>query len=174
MPPETLENKVMNDVLLVDKSEFEISSLEDEIRADNLCRELLQRFYRELLDGDIPPGEATSLASGADYFARDFLIARKQKNIFEEIPGMVRQFAGNWYITNTLEPDIGELSSYLEGVKTFYAFLHAHRLISDPYLEAVGKECNDRGYYEERIKSFWEIHGDGYFAWERECTLKDG
>jgi hypothetical protein len=164
----------MNDVLLVDKSEFEINSLEDEIRADNLCRELLQRFYRHLLDKDILPGEATALASGADYFTRDFVIAGKQKNIFEEHPGMVRQFAGNWYIIKTLEPDIRELSAYLEGVKSFYGFLQQCGLISDRFLQLVESECENSAFYEERIKSFWEIRGDGYFAWERECTLKDG
>ncbi len=163
----------MNDVLFVDKSEFEINSLDDEIRADNLCRELLQRFYRELLDGDFPPGEATALASGADYYTRDFLIGRKQQNIFEELPGVVRQFAGNWYITNTLEPEIRELSAHLEGVKAFYSFLHDHSLISDGYLATLKNECGDSSYYEDRIKTFWEIRGDGYFAWERECTLKN-
>jgi hypothetical protein len=164
----------MNDVLLVDKKEFEINSLDDEIRVDNLCGGLLQRFYRYLLDKDIVPGNATALASGADYFTRDFVIARKQKSIFEEQPGMVRQFAGNWYITNTLEPDIGELSTYLDGVKTFYRFLHEYRLISDQFLSSVERECDDGAFYEERIKSFWEIRDDGYFAWESECTLKDG
>jgi hypothetical protein len=163
----------MNDVLLVDKSEFEINSLDDEIRVDNLCGDLLQKFYRYLLDKEIPPGDATALASGADYFTRDFVIARKQKNIFDEQPGMVRQFAGNWYITNTLEPDARELCSYLEGVKAFYRYLHEHRLVSGRYLAAVENECNDRVFYEERIKSFWEIRGDGYFAWESECTLKE-
>jgi hypothetical protein len=163
----------MNDVLFVDKNEFEINSLDDEIRVDNLCGELLQRFYRYLLDKDIQPGEATALASGADYFARDFVIARKQKNIFEEQSGLVRQFAGNWYITNTLEPDVRELCAYLEGVKAFYRFLHEYRLISDRFLASVESECDDSAFYEERIKTFWEIRGDGYFTWESECTLKE-
>ena len=101
------------------------------------------------------------------------MVARKQKNILDVQPGIVRQFAGNWYITNTLEPNIRELSVHLEGVRAFYVFLRECGIISDELLLAIGNECNNSDYYKMRIESFWEIRGDGYFAWERECTLKD-
>ena len=168
-----LESCVMNEIPRIEKKEFDIHSLEDEIRVDGLCGELLQRFYRHLLDSNILPGEASTLASSADYFTRDFVIAIKQKNILEEKPGIVRQFAGNWYIANTLEPNMRELAGHLTGLKAFYGFLHAFGLISGEFLHAVEKECDDGSYYGERIETFWKIQGDGYFAWERECTLKD-
>lgn len=159
--------------LRIDKREFELGGMEDDLRVDRLVKDLLYRFYFKLQEGGLSPVEASSLASGADYFLRSFVIDIKQRNIFEERPGMVRQFAGNWHIVNTLEPDIKELNGYLEGIRAFYRFLHASNLISGKYLKTVEKECDDKAYYEGRIDSFWDIKGDGYLAWERECTLKD-
>ncbi len=163
----------MNETLLIDKKEFDIHTLDDEIRVDALCRELLHRFYRHLVDNETVPGEASALASSADYFTRDFVIAKKQKNILDEQEGTIRQFAGNWYIISTLEPNMRELCGHLDGVKAFYGFLHKCGLVSNEFLQTVEEECDQRAYYEERIESFWEIRGDGYFAWEKDCTLKD-
>ncbi len=163
----------MNEMLSVKKSDFDVHTLDDEIRVDALCRDLLQMFYRHLLEKGIPAGEATGLASGADYFTRDFVISRKQRNIFDMQPGIVRQFAGNWYITSTLEPDLGELSGHLAGIRAFYRFLYESGMIAGEILSTIEKECGDEEYYRDRIESFWRIQGDGYFAWERECTLKD-
>jgi hypothetical protein len=165
----TLETK---EKILLAKSDFELGNLDDDLRVDSLCRDLLLQFYKSLLDDQLSPAEATALASGADYFIRDFVVDKKQLNIFTENPGLVRQFAGNWYIVNTLEPNIPELAGYLAGILEFYRFLCKNGLISANYLEILEKECDDAGYYEARIDSFWAIQADGYPAWERECSLK--
>ncbi len=159
--------------LVVNKDDFRLGSLEDELRVDGLCQKLLMRFYFQLLEDGISPDQATFLASSADYFIRDFVVAIRERNIFDEHPGLVRQFAGNWYIVNTLEPNMPELSRHLEGIRAFYRFLRSRDLISAPYLGLIERECDDRDYYAGRIDSFWAITGDGYLAWERECTLKD-
>jgi len=159
--------------LVINKDDFRLGSLEDELRVDGLCQKLLMRFYFQLLEDGISPDQATFLASSADYFIRDFVVAIRERNIFDEHPGLVRQFAGNWYIVNTLEPNMPELSRHLEGIRAFYRFLRSRDLISAPYLGLIERECDDRDYYAGRIDSFWAITGDGYLAWERECTLKD-
>ncbi len=156
----------------IDKEAFKLGTLEDELRVDQLCLELLQEFHRQLLADGVAPLEAGGLAHGADYFIRDFLVAVKQRNIFTEEPGLVRLFAGNWYIVNTMEPDIKELAGYLEGIGAFYGFLHSRELISAAFLQGVEQECAARAYYADRIETFWAIKGDGYYAWERDCSLK--
>lgn len=67
-----------------------------------------------------------------------------------------------------------ELAGYLAGVRELYRFLHQRGLISAHYLEQVEQECGDIPYYTQRIDSFFAITGDGYLAWERECSLKNG
>jgi hypothetical protein len=161
------------DGLTVNRDDFRLESLEDEIRVDGLCRGILARFYRQLLAEGVTPERATLLASGADYFVRDFVVGFKGRSPFDERPGVVRQFAGNWYIVNSLEPYIGELSGHLDGIRSFYRFLGSRDLISPAFLAEIEQECSEAEYYRGRIDSFWEISGDGYGAWERECTLKD-
>jgi hypothetical protein len=161
----------MNDTI-VDKSMFTIDTVDDEIRADGLCQELLRQFHTDLLASGLEPLDAGQLAHGADYYLRDFVISAKQENIFCEKRGLIRQFAGNWYIVNTLDPEIGVLKGYLAGIHAFYRYLAGRGLVSPEYLLSVERECNDTSYYEGRITSFWEITGDGYSSWEGECSLR--
>jgi hypothetical protein len=168
------KDKVMKDEMQIDKDAFTPVTHDDYLRVDNLCRELLLRFYEEIQADGLSPEEATALASGADYFIQNFLVDFKGYNLFDERPGIVRQFAGNWYVVNTLEPDISHLGLHLRGITAFYRFLHGHQLISAGYLQEIEKECGDLAYYENRIESFWAIEGDGFLCWERECTLKEG
>jgi len=159
--------------LRVDKKEFVPETLEDELRVDKLCGELLMRFYKESVGAGLSEEAASGLAKAADYFIRDFVVSIKGRSIFEERAGIVRQFAGNWYIVNTMEPLAAEIEEYLAGIKAFYRFLHGHRLISLKFLQAIESECAQLDYYAGRVESFWDIKGDGYQAWEKACTLKD-
>ncbi|HTP64123.1 MAG TPA: hypothetical protein VMJ66_01940 [Geobacteraceae bacterium] len=160
--------------LTVIKDEFSLYATDDFARVDNLCKGLLLRFYEQLQQEGLSPEEATELANSADYFVRDFVVDFKAFNLFDEMPGIVRQFAGNWYIAKTLEPDIRQLSGHLRGIRAFYRFLHGHGLISAGYMRNIEKECDELPFYESRIASFWEIKDDGYYAWERECSLREG
>lgn len=158
--------------LTVDKDEFGLGTLEDELRVDELCKKMLMYFYFQLIEEGASPEQATLLANSADYYVRDFVVGCRQRNLFDEKPGIVRQFAGNWYIVNTLEPSIDELAVHLDGIRAIYRFLRSRDLITAEFLRQIETECADTDFYAGRIASFWEIKGDGYGAWERECTLK--
>lgn len=153
-------------------TDFLVESIDDEVRADRLCGELLMEFYRELQTDGGDPEVATGLARSADYFTRDFLIGAQQWYLFDETRSPVRPFAGTWYIITTLEPSIAELTGHLAGILSFYRYLARHGLISSSFLATVDAECSDHAYYEQRIRSFWEITGDGYREWERSCPVK--
>jgi hypothetical protein len=148
-------------------SDFDVVTLEDEIRVDGLCKGLLMEFYESLLAEGLDQSAATLLANGADHFTRDFVIGVKTLNLLTEHPGLVRQFAGNWYIVNTLEPTVEYLSDALPGVASFYRFLAEKGAISNEYCGQVEEECTDLSFYATRINSFWEITGDGYLEWAK-------
>lgn len=153
---------------------FNIASLEDEIRVDELCRRLLRLFYEELTqERGLDAEPAAALAWGADYFLRDFLIAERQDNLLRISPQRIRQFGGTWYIIKNLEPNLTELSSHLRGIAAFYRFLAHRGLISERQAEELARPCEELDFYHERIESFWSITGDGYPNWERACSLKD-
>lgn len=156
----------------INKEDFDISSLEDEIRVDGLCKGLLMEFYNALQESGLDPAQATALANSADYFVRDFIVGFKLINLFDETPGLVRQFGGNWYIVNTVEPSADELTGHLAGVARFFFHLSEQGLISPGHLKLVNDECADIPFYSGRIDSFWAITGDGYLEWERACPLR--
>jgi hypothetical protein len=171
----------MNDYRFSDQEEkmfamenFDVRNLQDEIRVDELCQRLLQRFLRELVENEkIPAAQAGAMAHGADYFLREFVIPDRRENILALRPGRVRQFAGNWYVVRNLEPNMVELESILKGIAAFYAYLCKIGKVGAELAETVRQECAQLGYYRQRIEDFWAIEGDGYAAWERECTLKE-
>lgn len=156
------------------RESFEIRNLQDEIRVDDLCRQLLQDFRDDLMRHEtLPAAQAGALAHGADYFLREFIIPDRRENVFALKPGRVRQFAGNWYIVRNLEPNMGELSGLLQGIEAFYAWCCKSGKVDAELAATVRQECASLDYYRLRIDEFWAIEGDGYSAWERECTLKE-
>lgn len=154
------------------RNDFTIVTLDDELRVDALCRDLLMEFYRERLQNGLDENEATQLANSADYFIRDYVIGFRQFNILSESTGLVRTFAGNWYIVNTIEPKSDEIAAHLRGIREFYHFLHRKGMIEGSFLATIDRECTDLDYYWQRIESFWDIKGDGYYDWEAACSLK--
>lgn len=157
---------------IFERSRYLIKTLEDEIKADNNCKALLQQFHLYLLNNkNIDPISAGSMASGADYFLRDFMIDNRRTSIFEISPELVRSFAGNWYIINTIEPNMVELESILTGISHFYRFCAEHNVISSETGEAVHDASAQSEYYQQRIDDFHDISGDGFIPWDIACPL---
>jgi hypothetical protein len=157
---------------LIDPTDFEIRSFDDEVRVDELCGRLLQAVRDDLLaGGEVTPLEAGELCSGADYFLREFIIAGCGDNLFRLTAERVRQFAGHWYIVRTLEPNAAELSAILAGVSACYHVLARHGLVSTDLAETIGAACADLPWYLQRIEEFWAIEGDGFDAWRIACPL---
>lgn len=160
-----------NPPVSINAAHFEIASLDDEIRVDHLCCEILQRFAAELRESGLAPLDAGRLARGADYYIRDFLVADRRANPLVPDPERVRQFGGNWYIITNLEPNIAELADLLAGTTAFYRFLAAKQLVSAEAAEQVAEACTDLAFFKERIESFWNIEGDGFTAWNAACPV---
>lgn len=155
------------------KKEYSISTLDDEIRVDKLCVDLLRHLYQDLtLQGHIPPEQAGQFCHGADYFLREFVVGDRHENLFEVAPILVRQFAGHWYIVRTPEPNLTELKNILSGTAEFYLFLARQKLVADALADQIVAECQELEYYQKRIEDFWAIEGDGYNAWRQACPLE--
>lgn len=99
----------------INKDAFTPVTQDDFLRVDNLCKALLLSFYEHIQTEGVSPEDATELAKGADYFIRDFVVDFKALNLFDEMPGIVRQFAGNWYIFNNLSRISGNWAGNCRG-----------------------------------------------------------
>ena len=156
----------------LDQKNYSIGSLDDEIRADQISKVLLKQFHQYLLENnEFSPLEAGSMASGADFYLRDFMIDNRRRNIFEISPELINSFAGNWYIVSSLEPNMVELEGILTGIANFYRFCAEKKVINSATAEKVSQACSCHDYYQQRIDSFNDISGDGYTAWNKACPL---
>lgn len=158
---------------LIDCQSYTITNLETEIRADQYCQALLKHFHRWLLqEKKYAPLKAGQLAGGADYFLREFLIGARRMNIFSSTPNHIRQFGGNWYIVQNLEPNMAELTPMLDGAAHFYSYCAERELIPAQQAVAIAQETTDLTYYRQRMEDFHALTDNGYHAWERACSLK--
>lgn len=153
-------------------SDFDIKTLDDEIRIDKLVADLLRHLYQDLTHGmGMDAEQAGSCCRGADYFLREFIVAERCENLFRVEPIRVRQFAGHWYITRTPEPNLVELKEILTGTAEFYRFLSRQKLVSAATAEEIDAQSRDLDYYQQRIDDFWAIEDGGFDAWRNECPL---
>jgi hypothetical protein len=153
--------------------DFDIADWQDEARVDRLCVELLKHFHNDLLKvQQCEALEAGSLARGADYFLREFIIGDRQENLFEIEPKRVRQFAGNWYIIRNMEPNMEELTDLLFGIDAFYCWCTDNSLFNGQKQKEIHRLCRSFDDYRMRIETFWEIT-ENYDEWDSAVSLKD-
>lgn len=156
----------------IDIDEYNISDMDDEIRVEALCVDLLRHLYQDLSQKQqLEPEQAGACCRGADYFLREFIIAERCENLFRIEPEQIRQFAGHWYITKTPEPNLVELKEILNGTSEFYRFLARQKRIRDDVAEEITRQCREFDYYQKRIDDFWAIEDGGFDAWRKACPL---
>jgi hypothetical protein len=153
--------------------DFDCADLDDELRVDQLCQSLLKRFYQHLQTHGHTPQKASDLAYSADLYLRDYVLDFACQNVVRPRPNVVKRFAATWYITHTLDPEIGILEGHLAAIRELYRFLNVIHLISADELVFLLSEAADIDFYRHRIESFLAIQTDGYISWEAECPPKD-
>lgn len=157
----------------LNKNDFNIASLDDEIQVDMRCVDLLRHFNQYLTcQKGLAPAQAGEICHGADYFLREFMIADRRENLFCASAARVQQFAGHWYIIRTPEPNLTELNSILKGTAMFYSFLTEQGLVDRQASRDIAQQCDATDYYQHRIDDFWAIEGDGFDAWRQSCPLE--
>lgn len=160
------------DLNRIDPKDFDVSTLDDEIRVDALCAGLLLAVRdRMLADGSTDPLTVGELCQGADYFLREFIIAECADNLLHLPPERVGQFAGHWYIVRTLEPNTGELATILSGIAACYRILAEAGLVETRLAGEITAACDDLPAYSQRIDDFWAITDDGFDRWRAAWPL---
>jgi hypothetical protein len=151
--------------------DFEFTTLEDELQVDERCQSLLKHFFQFMQLNGRTPQQASDLAFCVDFYLRDYVLDFLRQNVVRPQHGIIKKFAANWYITHTLDPEMTLLERNLEGIREFYRFLHGQHFICREELTWLENEADQTDYYRQRIENFLAIYGDGYTAWEVECSL---
>lgn len=152
--------------------DFEFASLEEELQVDQRCQQILKNFYLNLQQRGMTAERASELAFSADLYVRDYLLDFGRQNVVRPQSGVIRKFAGSWFITHTLDPEMALLERHLSAIEEFYRFLHRQHLISAAELAFLTSEAEQVDFYRNRIAGFLNISGDGFVAWDEECPAK--
>ena len=154
---------------IFDHDDFDFTTIESEVQADERCKNLLMNFYQHLQLAGRTPQQASELAYGVDFYLRDYVIDFCRQNVVRPQPGIIRRFAANWYITHTLDPEPVLLEKSLDGIREFYRYLHLTHYISREDVNWLEREAADIDFYRQRIDEFHAIYGDGFVAWNAAC-----
>ena len=154
-----------------DHEDFDFETLDEELKADEQCQKLLQQLYIWLQQSGLTPEHASELAYSADYYLRDYVLDFLQRNALRPQPGQIRYFAGNWYITRTLEPEMAVLARHLEALAALYNFMYELKLVQAEQRDQMLHEAAQTDYYQQRIETFLALAGEGYEEWDRGCRL---
>lgn len=149
--------------------DFDFDSIDEELQVDERCQLILKQFYLSLLQQGMAAEQASELAFSADLYLRDYLIDFGRQNIARPHPGIITIFAGSWFITHTLDPELAMLERHLTAITALYRYLHRQHLISAEELSFLIKEAGQLEFYRQRIDSFLNLTGDGFAAWDAEC-----
>jgi len=149
--------------------DFEFATLEEELQVDQRCQQILKYFYLHLQQAGMVAERASELAFSADLYVRDYLLDFACQNIMRPQAGIIRKFAGSWFITHTLDPELVLLERHLAAIVELYRFLHRQHLVSADELAFLLEEAGQVDFYQKRIDTFLNISGDGFVEWNAEC-----
>lgn len=152
--------------------DFEFDTIGEELLVDERCQQILKQFYLFLQQQGMVAEQASELAFSADLYLRDYLIDFGRQNIVRPQPGIVTTFAGSWFITHTLDPDIVMLERHLTALSELYKYMHRQHLISAEELSFLLEEAGQLDFYRQRIDSFLNLSGDGFVAWDAGCPAR--
>lgn len=151
--------------------DFDFTTTEDELRVDERCQALLYNFFQDLQARGLTPEQASDLSYSADFYLRDYLLDFCRLNVVTPEPGLIKKFAATWFIKTTLDPEMAVLERHLVAIRELYRFMHRQHFITREMLLFLETETENLEYYRQRIESFNAITGDGYAAWEAQCSL---
>ena len=149
--------------------DFEFDTIDEELLVDSRCQQILKQFYQFLQQQGMSAEQASDLAFSADLYLRDYLIDFGRQNIVRPQSGIITKFAGSWFITHTLDPELAIIERHLTALIELYRFMHRQHLISAYELAFLLKEAGQLDYYRQRIDSFLNLTADGFVAWDAEC-----
>ncbi len=152
-----------------EQDDFDFTTIDEELVVDERCQQILKHFYLFLQQQGMTPEEASDLAFSADLYLRDYLIDFGRQNIVRPKPGIVTTFAGSWFITHTLDPELALLERHLTALSELYRFMRRQHLISAYELAFLLNEAGHLDFFRQRIDSFLNLTGDGFAAWDAAC-----
>ncbi len=100
------------------------------------------------------------------YFVMNyFFVYEDVLSVLETDDTTIRKFLGNWYIRENENPTLMEIKEILTALLDFFEFVLVTDFITAEQFEAIELVCNDKAWFENRLKTYKTTDTKGLQKW---------
>jgi len=131
---------------------------------------VFDHFYKYLKNKGLKDRSAIRQTNLIAFFIMNYFFIYEDNidNILYIYDDTIRKFLGNWYIRKSISPQISEIKSFLRAISNFFTFLKKEDFISKEDLQEIKQVCPDTGWFEMRLKTYFETQEDDFYDWIQE------
>jgi hypothetical protein len=102
----------------------------------------------------------------SSYFVMNyFFVYEDELSVLETDDTTIRKFLGNWYIRENGSPAFEEMKEILLAILEFFEFALITDFISAEQFENIEQVCNDKAWFENRLKTYKPNDKKGLEKW---------
>jgi len=94
-----------------------------------------------------------------------FFVYEDVLSVLETDDTTIRKFLGNWYIRETETPALIEMNEILSALLDFFEFVLVTDFITTEQFENIEQVCNDKTWFENRLKTYKTTDTKGLQKW---------
>jgi len=105
----------------------------------------------------------------SSYFIMNyFFVYEDEISVLETNDTTIRKFLGNWYIRENGSPSLMEMKEILSALLDFFEFVLISDFITAEQFEVIEQVCNDKTWFENRLKTYKTTSKAGLKKWIEE------
>jgi len=105
----------------------------------------------------------------SSYFIMNyFFVYEDEISVLETNDTTIRKFLGNWYIRENGSPAFKEMKEILSALLDFFEFVLISDFITAEQFEVIEQVCNDKTWFENRLKTYKTTSKAGLKKWIEE------
>jgi len=109
----------------------------------------------------------------SSYFVMNYFFAYEDElSVLETNDTTIRKFLGNWYIRENESPSFKEMKEILLALLDFFEFALITDFITTEQFENIEKVCNDKTWFEKRLKTYNTKDTIGFKKWIEEYNYE--
>ncbi len=97
-----------------------------------------------------------------------FFIYNDSLNVLDTNETTIKTFIGNWYIRKCMDATIETIRELLLAIYDFFQFINEYGFINSRQFEEIKQTCNQKEWFENRLKSYATADGFRFMEWIEE------
>jgi len=151
----------------------EANSEEEDIRQWEKSQVVFDEFEDYLLTKGYNDALIQRQLEYSSYFVMNyFFVYEDELSVLETNDTTIRKFLGNWYIRENESPAFKEMKEILMALMDFFEFALINDFITAEQFETIEQVCNDKAWFENRLKTYNTKDSKGLANWIEEYNYE--